>query len=52
LTGEQREAVQLRYFEGMPSKKIAERMGKTDGAVRVMLTRSLGRLQELLAAGE
>ncbi len=52
LTGEQREAVRLRYFEGMPSKQIAERMGKTDGSVRVLLTRSLGRLQELLAAGE
>ena len=45
---EQREAMRLRYFEGLGSKEIAERLGKTNGAVRVMLSRSLSRLQELL----
>lgn len=45
---DQREAIRLRYVEGLPSKEIAERLGKTDGAVRVMLTRSLNRLQQLL----
>lgn len=44
----QREALRLRYVEGLPSKEIAERLGKTDGAVRVMLTRSLSKLQQLL----
>lgn len=48
LPEDQREALRLRYVEGLPSKEIAERLGKTDGAVRVMLTRSLGKLQDLL----
>ena len=48
LPADQREALRLRYVEGLPSKEIAERLGKTDGAVRVMLTRSLARLQQLL----
>ena len=30
------------------AKGAIERLGKTDGAVRVMLTRSLARLQQLL----
>ena len=38
----------MRYVENLPSKEIAQRLGKTDGAVRVMLTRSLSKLQELL----
>ena len=48
LPADQREALRLRYLEGLPSKDIAVKLGKTDGAVRVMLTRSLARLQEIL----
>jgi len=48
LNEEQREALRMRYLEGLPSKEIASRMGKTDGAVRVMLSRSLDRLQTIL----
>jgi RNA polymerase sigma-70 factor (ECF subfamily) len=48
LPEEQREALRMRYVEGLPSKQIAEALGKSDGAVRVMLTRSLNRLQQLL----
>jgi RNA polymerase sigma-70 factor (ECF subfamily) len=48
LAEDQREALRLRYVENLPSKEIATRLGKTDGAVRVMLTRSLSKLQELL----
>lgn len=48
LPADQRDALKMRYVEGLPSKEIAERMQKTDGAVRVMLTRSLKRLQEIL----
>ncbi len=44
----QREALRLRYIEGLPSKEIATRLGKTDGAIRVMLTRSISRLQSIL----
>jgi len=48
LPSEQREALRLRYVEGLPSKEIAERLGKTDGSIRVMLTRSLSKLQQIL----
>jgi RNA polymerase sigma-70 factor (ECF subfamily) len=48
LPAEQREALRLRYVDGLPSKDIAQRLGKTDGAVRVMLTRSLAKLQQIL----
>lgn len=48
LNEEQREALRLRYVEQMPSKEIAQRLGKSDGAVRVMLTRSLKTLQTVL----
>jgi len=52
LPAEQREALRLRYVESLPSKQIAERLGKSDAAVRVMLTRSLKKLHEFLAEGE
>ncbi len=52
LPPENREAIRLRYVEDMPSKDIAQRLGKTDGAVRVMLTRSLAKLQEIFEANE
>lgn len=45
LPPEGREALKLRYVDNLPSKQIAERLGKSDGAVRVLLTRSLSRLQ-------
>lgn len=48
LPEESQSALQLRYFEGLPSKEIAKRLGKTDGATRVLLTRSLAKLRELL----
>jgi RNA polymerase sigma-70 factor (subfamily 1) len=48
LPPESQEALRLRYVEGLPSKEIATRLQKTDGATRVLLTRSLARLQELL----
>jgi RNA polymerase sigma-70 factor (ECF subfamily) len=48
LPEDQRSALRMRYVESLPSKEIAEKLGKTDAAVRVMLTRSLKKLQELL----
>jgi len=48
LPEDQREALRLRYVEGLQSKEIAERIGKSDGAVRVMLSRSLSKLQAIL----
>lgn len=52
LKEEQREAIRLRYIENKPSKEIAEALGKSDAAVRVMLTRTMKQLHELLAEGE
>ena len=49
LPEEAREALRLRYLEGLPSKEIAEQLGKTDGAVRVLLSRSLTKLQQVLS---
>lgn len=48
LPAEQGEALRLRYVENLPSKQIAQRLGKSDAAVRVMLTRALKKLQQTL----
>lgn len=48
LPPDQQAALRMRYIENLPSKQIAEKLGKTDAATRVMLTRSLKKLQELL----
>lgn len=49
---EHREALRLRYGEGLPTKEVARRLDKTDVAVRVLLARLVRRLQELLGPGE
>jgi RNA polymerase sigma-70 factor (ECF subfamily) len=49
---EQREALRLRYVEGLPTKDVAKRLGKSDVATRVLLTRLVQKLQELLGPGE
>ena len=49
---EHREALRLRYVEGLPTKEVAARLGKTDVATRVLLARLVQRLQELLGPGE
>lgn len=47
LPEESREALRLRYVEGLATKEIAERLGKSDVAIRVLLSRSVTRLQSL-----
>ena len=49
LPEDARDALRMRYVEGLPSKEIALKLGRTDGAVRVLLTRSLQKLQEILS---
>ena len=49
LNDEQREILRLRFVEGLPTKDIADRIGKSDGAIRVTLTRTVAQLQEILA---
>ena len=48
LPAESRDALRWRYVDGLPTKEIAGRLNKSDGAVRVLLTRTLHKLQELL----
>jgi RNA polymerase sigma-70 factor (ECF subfamily) len=38
----------MRYVDNLPSKKIAETLGKSDGAVRVLLTRAIRKLERML----
>ena len=48
LSDEQKQAIRLRYAEGLPTKEIAEKLGKTDVATRVLLSRSMRQLEKKL----
>ena len=48
LPEDQQQALTLRYVQNLGSKEIAEQLGKSDGAVRVMLTRATKRLEKLM----
>ncbi len=48
LGDEPREVIRLRYVDGLATKQIAEQLGKTDVAVRVLLSRSMRQLEKLL----
>jgi RNA polymerase sigma-70 factor (ECF subfamily) len=50
LSDDQRATLRMRYVEGKPFKEIGDALGKTDCAVRVLLCRTLDRLQGLLDA--
>ncbi|MFT7630212.1 MAG: RNA polymerase sigma-70 factor (ECF subfamily) [Mariniblastus sp.] len=43
-----REVIRLRYVEGLPTRDIAQQLGKTDGSIRVIISRTLKKLQDLL----
>ncbi len=49
LPEHEREALRLRYLIGLPSKEIAKKFGNSDGATRVMISRALSKLQEILS---
>ncbi|MGB7347054.1 MAG: sigma-70 family RNA polymerase sigma factor [Pirellulaceae bacterium] len=48
LSEEQKTAVRMRYAEGKPTKEIAKILGKTDVAIRVLLSRSMRTLEKQL----
>lgn len=52
LSEEMRSAVRWRYLDNLPSQTIAEKLGKTDAATRVLLSRAIRKLQEALAEKE
>ena len=51
LPHEQQDALRMRYVENLPSKEIARKLGKSDVSIRVMLSRSLNKLRDLLEPG-
>lgn len=48
LGDEAQQVVRMRYAEGLPTKEIAAKLGKTDVAVRVLLSRSVRVLEKQL----
>lgn len=48
LSEDQQQAIRMRYAEGLPTKEIAEKLGKTDVAIRVLLSRSMKELEKQL----
>ncbi len=48
LPQQQRDVVRMRYIDGMPTKQIAEALGKSDVAVRVLLSRTMRTLEQQL----
>lgn len=48
LPEESREAIRLKYVEGLNSSEIADQLGKSDVAVRVLVSRAMVKLQDLL----
>ena len=49
LPDEQKEALRLRYVEGLSLQEISDRLGKSNGAVRVMLSRSVAKVQNSIS---
>lgn len=48
LPPDYREVLVLRHLEGLPFEAVAERLGRTSGAARVLWTRALKKLREEL----
>lgn len=48
LPADVQQVLRWRYVDDLPTKEIAGKLGKTDVAVRVLLSRSVQKLQELM----
>jgi RNA polymerase sigma-70 factor (ECF subfamily) len=48
LSSRSQEIIALRYFRGMEGQEIAEMLGMSHGAVRVRLSRAIGKLRQEL----
>ena len=49
---DQREAVELFYYEDLPTEEIARIVGTSPGAVRVRLSRAREKLRSILKEGD
>ena len=49
LTSEQRQVLSLRFEMNLPSREVAHRLGKNEGAIRALQFRALGRLRKILS---
>jgi RNA polymerase sigma-70 factor, ECF subfamily len=52
LSSDYREVLVLRNLEGLPFPEVARRMGRSDGAVRILWVRAIDQLRQLLQAEE
>lgn len=52
LPEDQQQAITMRFVQNMGSKEIASALGKSDGAIRVMLTRATKRLEQIMTQPE
>jgi RNA polymerase sigma-70 factor (ECF subfamily) len=50
LPDDRREALIMRFALGMDNREIARALGRTDGATKVLLHRSIRQLEELVKA--
>ncbi len=48
LNAEQQKVIRLRFVENLSTRDIAARLSKTDGAIRVMLSRTIKQLESAL----
>lgn len=48
LHGDQQKVIMLRFIEGFEFKEIAPLLGKSEGAIRVILHRALARLRQVM----
>lgn len=49
LTADQQDVLALRYGSGLPIRDVAEHLGKTEGAVKQLLARSVTRLSKIMS---
>ena len=51
LTNKQQEVIALRFGSGMPIRRVAETMGKSEGAVKQLQARAIAKLSDLMTSG-